>query len=87
MKFCEKCGNLLIVQKKNGKKGWVCRKCKEFFPDDKAKESAISEKIEDNDEEITVLELKDEIRLLKQRVRDLERERDILLALHRRDID
>jgi len=41
----------------------------------------------DNDEEITVLELKDEIRLLKQRVRDLERERDILLALHRRDID
>jgi len=39
------------------------------------------------DDEVTVLELKDEIRILKQKVKDLERERDILLALHRRDID
>jgi hypothetical protein len=31
------------------------------------------------------LELKEEIKQLKKRVKDLERERDILLALHRRD--
>lgn len=38
-----------------------------------------------DDEERTQMELLDEIRILKKRIRDLERERDILLALHRRD--
>jgi len=33
------------------------------------------------------LELQDEIKQLKKRIKDLERERDILLALHRRDTD
>ena len=33
------------------------------------------------------LELKEEIKQLKKRIKDLERERDILLALHRRDTD
>lgn len=37
--------------------------------------------------EKTVLELKEEIKQLKKRVKDLERERDILLALHRRDTE
>ena len=32
-------------------------------------------------------ELLDEIRQLKKRIIDLERERDILLALHRRDYE
>lgn len=32
-------------------------------------------------------ELKEEIKQLKNRIKDLERERDILLALHRRDTD
>jgi len=32
-------------------------------------------------------ELQEENRRLKKRVRDLERERDILLALHRREIE
>ncbi len=32
-------------------------------------------------------ELKEEIKQLKKRIKDLERERDILLALHRRDTD
>jgi hypothetical protein len=32
-------------------------------------------------------ELQEEIKQLKKRVKDLERERDILLALHRRDTD
>jgi len=31
------------------------------------------------------LELKEEIKRLKKRVKDLERERDILLALHKRE--
>jgi cell division protein FtsB len=37
--------------------------------------------------EKSVLELKEEIKQLKKRVKDLERERDILLALHRRDMN
>jgi len=32
-------------------------------------------------------ELQEEIKQLKKRMKDLERERDILLALHRRDTD
>ena len=32
-------------------------------------------------------ELHEEIKQLKKRIKDLERERDILLALHRRDTD
>jgi len=32
-------------------------------------------------------ELQAEILQLKQRIKDLERERDILLALHKRDIE
>ena len=32
-------------------------------------------------------ELKEEIIKLKKKIKDLERERDILLALHRRDTD
>ncbi len=32
-------------------------------------------------------ELQEEILQLKKRVKDLERERDILLALHRRDME
>jgi hypothetical protein len=32
-------------------------------------------------------ELQEEIKKLKKRIKDLERERDILLALHRRDME
>jgi cell division protein FtsB len=39
----------------------------------------------DKEEEKSNLELRDEIKQLKKRIKDLERERDILLALHRRD--
>jgi len=39
------------------------------------------------DEEKTQLELQEEIKRLKKRIKDLERERDILLALHRRDYE
>jgi len=41
----------------------------------------------ENDEEKSNLELQEEIKQLKRRVKDLERERDILLALHRREIE
>ena len=33
------------------------------------------------------LELQEEIKQLKKRVKDLERERDILLALHRKELE
>ena len=32
-------------------------------------------------------ELQEEIKQLKKRIKDLERERDILLALHKREIE
>jgi uncharacterized protein YlxW (UPF0749 family) len=41
----------------------------------------------DKEEEKSYIELQEEIRQLKKRIKDLERERDILLALHRRDIE
>ena len=37
------------------------------------------------EEEKSNLELQEEIKQLKKRIKDLERERDILLALHRRE--
>ena len=39
------------------------------------------------EEEKSNLELHKEIKQLKKRIKDLERERDILLALHRREIE
>ena len=41
----------------------------------------------DKEEEKSQLELQEEIKRLKKRIKDLERERDILLALHRRDYE
>jgi cell division protein FtsB len=41
----------------------------------------------DKEKEKLHLELQEEITKLKKRIKDLERERDILLALHRRDYD
>ena len=41
----------------------------------------------DEGEEKSQLELQEEIKRLKKRIKDLERERDILLALHRRDYE
>ena len=41
----------------------------------------------DKQEEKSNLELQEEIKQLKKRIKDLERERDILLALHKRDIE
>ena len=41
----------------------------------------------DQEEEKSQLELQEEIKQLKKRIKYLERERDILLALHRRDYE
>jgi hypothetical protein len=41
----------------------------------------------DKREKKSNLELQKEIIQLKKRIKDLEREKDILLALHRRDIE
>ena len=38
-------------------------------------------------EEKSNLKLQNEIKQLKKKIKDLERERDILLALHRREIE
>jgi len=54
LKFCEICGNILITEKKDGKNGWFCRKCKKFFPDEKAGMTTLSEKVKKDDEKIKV---------------------------------
>ena len=41
--------------------------------------------INDKEEEKSQLELQEEIKRLKKRIKDLEQERDILLALHTRE--
>ena len=41
----------------------------------------------DNEENKSNLELQKEIKQLKKRIKDLERERDILLALHKRELE
>jgi len=43
--------------------------------------------VNEKKEEKSNLELQEEIKQLKKRIKDLERERDILLALHRREIE
>ena len=41
----------------------------------------------DKEEEKSKSELQNEIKQLKKRIKDLERERDILLALHRMELE
>jgi hypothetical protein len=41
----------------------------------------------DKEDEKSNQELQEEIKQLKKRIKDLERERDILLALHSREIE
>ena len=41
----------------------------------------------DKEEKKTNPELQKEIKQLKKRIKDLEREREILLALHRRELE
>ena len=43
--------------------------------------------VDGKEEEKSNLELQEEIKKLKKRIKDLEQERDILLALYRRDIE
>jgi len=41
----------------------------------------------DKEKKKSNLELQEEIKQLNKRIKDLERERDILLALHRRELE
>ena len=41
----------------------------------------------DDEEEKLNIKLQEEIKILKKRIKDLERERNILLALHKRDFE
>lgn len=60
MKFCEKCGTVLVVKRKEGNKGWYCKKCNKFTPDKKAKSPTIKQKIEQKEEEIKVFTEEDQ---------------------------
>ena len=43
--------------------------------------------MKNDEEDKSNLEFQEEIKILKKRIKDLEREREILLALHRREIE
>ena len=67
----------------------VCDACKDILIRMKLKNEIWGRKNmkTDKGEEKSNLELQKEIKQLKKRIRDLERERDILLALHRMDLE
>ena len=54
MKFCNKCGNLMLSENKNGKLFYVCRKCGHIEKSDSI--STITEKIENKKEQVIVLD-------------------------------
>ena len=53
MQFCEKCGNLLITEKKGNKLKYVCRKCG-YTPRGKAVSTNISQKIQSKEIKVHV---------------------------------
>jgi len=59
MNFCEKCGNLMIAEKKGGKLRYVCRKCGYVSHGKKVITTSISEKVEEIEEKIPIISEKD----------------------------
>ena len=58
MKFCETCGNVLVVRDENEKKILYCRRCKKSFP--LTEEVVIGASFNDKDKEILVFDEKTE---------------------------
>lgn len=59
MIFCEKCGNLMIAEKKRGKLVYTCRKCGRISRGKKVATTSISEKMETTVEKIPVITERD----------------------------
>ncbi|MCX8179694.1 MAG: transcription factor S [Candidatus Aenigmarchaeota archaeon] len=59
MKFCNKCGNLMITEKKDEKLVYVCRKCKNVEKSTDA--TTISEKMKGKKEVVTVFDEEKEL--------------------------
>ena len=59
MIFCEKCGNLMIAEKRAGKLKYICRKCGHSSKGKKVVSTSISEKVEHVKEKIPVISEKD----------------------------
>lgn len=58
MKFCPKCGNLMIAEKRKGKLVYVCRKCG-YILHQSAKSTSITEEIKPKEERIPVFKKDD----------------------------
>jgi len=56
MMFCEKCGNLMISEKKKGKLAYVCRKCGYSPRTSKVETTTISEKVSTKKDVVIVME-------------------------------
>jgi DNA-directed RNA polymerase subunit M len=59
MKFCEKCGNLMIATKKDGVSGYFCRKCGIFVKGKAESSTLIGEKIEQEEDTVKVVKEED----------------------------
>lgn len=59
MKFCDKCGNLMIAERKGGRLRFICRKCGHTSRGGRITSTKISEKLGVGEEKIPVLTEKD----------------------------
>jgi len=60
MKFCEKCGNLLFIEKKGKSIKLVCRKCKrKYKTKHKDRRMSVGEKFKNQKKDIVVIEKKE----------------------------
>ena len=55
MKFCDKCGNLMIAEKKQGKLRYICRKCGRVSRGKKVTSTRISEELKVEEKIVPVL--------------------------------
>lgn len=59
MRFCEKCGNLLVVEKKRKNTYLVCRKCKRIYKT-KGEKFRISSTVTEGKKKVIVMSEKDQ---------------------------
>ncbi len=55
MIFCDKCNNLMISEKRDGRLKYVCRKCKYVSREKNVHVTNISEKFENKSEKVNVI--------------------------------
>ena len=67
LKFCQKCGTILLPKKKSGKVKWYCKKCNKYYDPKPREKVNLSTKLESKKEVIVIdkTELKGELPVTK----------------------